>query len=218
MQPLRENPKYVFLQLNLEQRRIYLELGRRWHAHGALEDPQDVFWLLSDETLTFCAGGSTTSRWSAGCAVASAAAASSTSSGRPARRRRFATRTARQSSSRRQTRPRADRQGAMYGIAASTGTATGTARVAATPAEGRQLEAGEILVARFTDPGWTPIFPLAAAVVTEIGGMLSHGAVVAREYGIPAVVNVQHATEAIRSGDRIEVNGADGRVTILERA
>ena len=217
MQPLRENPKYVFLQLNLEQRRIYLELGRRWHAHGALEDPQDIFWLLSDETLTLRRRindeplvGRMRSRirrrrqqyeqW-----AAHPAAPIRDPHGEPIEQPAA-------------TQPRADRPGTMYGIAASTGTATGTARVATTPAEGRQLAAGEILVARFTDPGWTPIFPLAAAVVTEIGGMLSHGAVVAREYGIPAVVNVQHATEAIHSGDRIEVDGAAGRVTILERA
>ena len=71
-------------------------------------------------------------------------------------------------------------------------------------------------MARFTDPGWTPIFPLAAAVVTEIGGMLSHGAIVAREYGIPAVVNVADATSRIATGDLIEVNGASGEVRVLE--
>ena len=70
-------------------------------------------------------------------------------------------------------------------------------------------------MARFTDPGWTPIFPLAAGVVTDIGGRLSHGAIVAREYGIPAVVNVREATSTIVSGQRIRVDGSKGSVEIL---
>ncbi|HJN92973.1 MAG TPA: PEP-utilizing enzyme, partial [Dehalococcoidia bacterium] len=66
-----------------------------------------------------------------------------------------------------------------------------------------------------TDPGWTPIFPIAAAVVTDIGGRLSHGAIVARECGIPAVVNVRRATESIVSGQRVRVDGTKGTVEIL---
>ncbi|MYG90427.1 MAG: hypothetical protein F4188_02845 [Chloroflexi bacterium] len=106
----------------------------------------------------------------------------------------------------------------LRGIAASTGEAEGRAHVAENAATGRELTPGQILVARFTDPGWTPIFPLAAAVVTEIGGVLSHGAIVAREFGIPAVVNVQKATQQIRSGDLLRVDGSSGQVTIVERA
>ena len=90
--------------------------------------------------------------------------------------------------------------------------------VAETAETGRQLTPGQVLVARFTDPGWTPIFPLASAVVTEIGGVLSHGAIVAREFGLPAVVNVRGATTQIQSGDLLRVDGSSGQVTILERA
>ena len=111
-----------------------------------------------------------------------------------------------------------DGPSALRGIAASAGVAEGVAHVADSPAVGREIQSGQILVARFTDPGWTPIFPLAAAVVTEIGGVLSHGAIVAREFGIPAVVNVQKATEIIRSGDTLRVDGSNGEVTILDRA
>jgi rifampicin phosphotransferase len=69
-------------------------------------------------------------------------------------------------------------------------------------------------VAPFTDPGWTPFFPLAAAIVMDLGGMLSHGAVVAREYGIPAVVNTRLATRQIKTGQVITVDGLAGTVTI----
>ena len=75
---------------------------------------------------------------------------------------------------------------------------------------------GANLVAPFTDPGWTPLFVHASAVVTEVGGLMTHGAVVAREYGIPAVVSVQRATERIRTGHHIRVDGTRGFVQILE--
>jgi pyruvate,water dikinase len=77
------------------------------------------------------------------------------------------------------------------------------------------LEPGEILVAPYTDPGWTPYFLAAAGVVVEVGGLLSHGSVVAREYGLPAVVNVGAATRLITTGQSIRVDGHRGLVTIL---
>ncbi len=80
------------------------------------------------------------------------------------------------------------------------------------------LRKGEILVTRFTDPGWTPVLGLVAGVVTEVGGMLSHAAVIGREYGIPAVLNVPGATKALRSGQRVRVDGAIGTVVLLEGA
>src|SRR5262249_46466672 len=83
---------------------------------------------------------------------------------------------------------------ALSGIAASGGRAEGTARVIETLANANRLQPGEILVTRATDPSWTPLFPLAGGLVLEVGGQLSHGAIVAREYGLPAVVNVPDAT------------------------
>ena len=76
------------------------------------------------------------------------------------------------------------------------------------------LEPGEILVAPSTDPGWTPLFLRAAGLVMDVGGVMAHGALVAREYGIPAVVGVQHATERINTGMRITVDGSSGTVII----
>ncbi|WP_345800302.1 PEP/pyruvate-binding domain-containing protein [Microbacterium sp. AZCO] len=103
--------------------------------------------------------------------------------------------------------------GALRGTPASAGTVTATARVILDPV-GAQLEPGEILVAPSTDPGWTPLFLTAGGLVMEMGGANSHGAVVAREYGIPAVVGVPGAVEAIATGDEVTVDGAGGLVTL----
>jgi pyruvate,water dikinase len=84
------------------------------------------------------------------------------------------------------------------------------------PGEGDRLQPGEILVASTTNVGWTPLFPRAGAVVTDIGGSLSHAAIVARELGIPAVVGCGDATIRLRTGDRVRVDGGRGVVEILE--
>lgn len=104
--------------------------------------------------------------------------------------------------------------GTLVGAPASAGTVTGVARVVLDPA-GARLEPGEILVAPSTDPGWTPLFLTAGGLVMEMGGSNSHGAVVAREYGIPAVVGVPGATEAISTGMRVTVDGAAGVVRLV---
>ncbi len=101
----------------------------------------------------------------------------------------------------------------LRGIAASGGVVTAPARIVLTPEDGASIEPGDVLVAPFTDPGWTPLFTIAAAVVMDLGGLLSHGAIVAREYGIPAVVNTRTATTALRTGQMITVDGGTGAVT-----
>jgi pyruvate,water dikinase len=103
--------------------------------------------------------------------------------------------------------------GALLGTAASAGSVTAQARVILDPV-GARIEPGEILVAPSTDPGWTPLFLTAGGLVMEMGGANSHGAVVAREYGIPAVVGVPGATRHIRSGQTIRVDGSKGLVAV----
>jgi len=100
----------------------------------------------------------------------------------------------------------------LRGTPASSGRVTGVARVMRDP-HAAHLAQGEILVAPSTDPGWTPLFLTAGGLVMETGGAMSHGAIVAREYGIPAVVGVAEATERIRTGQRITVDGGAGTVT-----
>ncbi len=101
------------------------------------------------------------------------------------------------------------------GIGVASGRATGLARVVRHPEEGAKLGHGDVLVAPSTDPGWTPLFLRACAIVMEIGGYLSHGAIVAREYGIPAVVNIPGLLKQVRDGDRLLVDGDAGRVVPL---
>ncbi|MFF1309857.1 PEP-utilizing enzyme, partial [Streptomyces sp. NPDC058320] len=104
--------------------------------------------------------------------------------------------------------------GALIGVPVSAGTIEGRARVILDMADA-DLEAGDILVTAFTDPSWSPLFVGIAGLVTEVGGLMTHGAVIAREYGLPAVVGVEQATRLIRDGQRIRVHGTDGYVEIL---
>ncbi|MDX6279281.1 MAG: rifampicin phosphotransferase [Kribbellaceae bacterium] len=104
--------------------------------------------------------------------------------------------------------------GALVGLPVSAGTVEGRARVILDMAEAK-IEAGDILVTAYTDPSWTPLFVVIAGLVTEVGGLMTHGSVIAREYGLPAVVGVEHATRLIRDGQQIRVHGTDGYVEIL---
>jgi len=105
--------------------------------------------------------------------------------------------------------------GALTGLPVSAGTVEGRARVILDMTEA-DLEAGDILVTAYTDPSWTPAFVAIKGLVTEVGGLMTHGAVIAREYGLPAVVGVEHATRLIRDGQRIRVHGTDGYIEILQ--
>ena len=104
--------------------------------------------------------------------------------------------------------------GTLVGLPVSAGTIEGRARVILDMAEA-DLHLGDILVTTATDPSWTPLFVAVKGLVTEVGGLMTHGAVIAREYGLPAVVGVERATMLIRDGQRIRVHGAEGFVEIL---
>jgi pyruvate,water dikinase len=104
--------------------------------------------------------------------------------------------------------------GALVGLPVSAGIVEGRARVVLDMADA-QLEPGDVLVTSYTDPSWTPLFVAIKGLVTEVGGLMTHGAVIAREYGLPAVVGVQDATRLIRDGQRICIHGTDGYVEIL---
>jgi pyruvate,water dikinase len=104
--------------------------------------------------------------------------------------------------------------GALVGKPVSRGAVTGRARVVETLAEAAALEAGEILIAPITDVGWTPYFSLIAGLATDVGSAVSHGAVVAREYGLPAVVNLRVATSRFRTGDLVTLDGDRGTLKL----
>jgi pyruvate,water dikinase len=191
-------------------RRVLLLLGARLHADGSLADPQDIFFLTASELEPVCAGNLA------------------------ADYRTLIQKRRREYSRNQQLHPPplvvdhfdAEAQGSespapdgnvLTGIPVSPGMVAGPARVILRNSHHEQVLPGEILVAPFTDPAWTPYFVPAAALVTDLGGILSHGSIVAREYGIPAVTNVGCATRAIATGDWVEVDGTRGRVTILKR-
>ncbi len=111
--------------------------------------------------------------------------------------------------------PRLGKPGELVGMAASPGTATGPVKVLRNPRD-KSVEKGDVLVAYTTDPGWTPLFVNAAAVVLEIGGVLQHGAVIAREYGKPCVAGVDRVVSKLRDGQKVEVDGSTGVIRLLD--
>jgi len=100
----------------------------------------------------------------------------------------------------------------LTGLGVAAGRASGTAKLIYHPDNGEKLQAGEVLVAPSTDPGWTPLFLRASAIVMETGGFLSHGAIVAREYGIPAVINIPGMMRMVKDRQLITVDGDEGKV------
>jgi len=100
----------------------------------------------------------------------------------------------------------------LEGLGVSAGRACGPAKLLQHPSQEKKLDSGDVLIAPSTDPGWTPLFLRAAAIVLERGGIGSHGAIVAREYGIPAVLNVPGAMRIIKDGQNVVVDGDEGKV------
>lgn len=199
---LRELPKFYIVAVLGEMHRQLLRIGADLASAGTIAEADDVFFLDFDEIRVGLRGADL--------------------HGMVADRRRLYT-----IELRRRRIPRlllsdgtdveaammakSPASGAITGTPASAGTATGRVRVIMDPV-GAHLEPGEILVTPSTDPGWTPLFLTAGALVMEMGGVISHGAVVAREYGIPAVVGVPDATTRLRTGQRVTVDGAAGTI------
>ena len=199
---MRELPKFYIVMLLSEMHRQLLRIGADMASAGTVAAADDVFFLDFDEIRVGLRGAALHSIVTD-------------------RRRLYNTEL------RRRRIPRlllsdgtdveaalmakAPATGALAGTPASAGTATGRVRVILDPV-GAHLEPGEILVAPSTDPGWTPLFMTAGALVMEMGGVISHGAVVAREYGIPAVVGVPDATTRLHTGQTVAVDGAAGTI------
>jgi pyruvate,water dikinase len=203
-------------------RQMLFELGRRLVAAGAIENPEDVFWLEQDELRDGAealkggrkeigrlsdAVGKRRARWQ----VQKLA----TPPTLLPKGRRFMGFDMERWMPARSAEQTGD---TIEGVGASSGEVTARARVLGGPEDFGEMKPGEVLVAGITTPAWTPLFAMASAIVTDVGGPLSHGSIVAREYGIPAVMGTGVATRRIHSGQKVRVDGDAGTVTLLDGA
>jgi rifampicin phosphotransferase len=201
MAGLREMPKFCIILLFARARALLWPVGEELVRAGRLESAEDIFFVTMPEARAALAGTNLRS-----------VVRERRTSYEHELKRRHVPRVLLSDG----TEPTAEEtldaaDGALRGTPASSGTVTARARVILDPTDA-YLEPGEILVAPSTDPGWTPLFLTASGLVMEMGGAMSHGAVVAREYGIPAVVGVPEATEHISTGQQITVDGSAGRI------
>ncbi len=204
--PLRENEKYYGGKWYSGSRRIFAEIGRRLCSKGYLETVEDVYFLTLPELESLFQEKDAErkviktlvqqrkEKWKVDSEVDPPCFVRS--DGKPIFSAGY----------------EPEDPNVLTGAPASGGRVTGKARIIFDPVDGCAFNKGEILVAPFTDPGWTPLFLTAKALVMEVGGVMCHGAVVAREYGIPAVVGVKNATKGINTGDEITVDGDQGKV------
>lgn len=207
---LRESPKFTVVRLLGIARSALLTSGRDLVAAGTLQRPDDLCFLYLDELDALAAEYQWD--WSALVDLRRQAYA--------AERRRHQIPRLLLSDGRAfyagLTAPGDDEDTAMFGSPVSPGVAEGMVHVVRDP-YGTRLTPGEILVCPGTDPSWTPLFLAAGGLITEVGGLMTHGSVVAREYGIPAVVGVHQATERLHTGQRIRMDGTSGRIQLLDR-
>jgi pyruvate,water dikinase len=202
----REETRVIASRAFYQCRRFYKELGHRWAARGILDEPEHIFCL----------------RWSRIRAVLDGEAPAGGVRDRVTGYLRLKTcyrnfdppSVIGVGASIRKLNVRPG-QRMFEGVPCSSGRVEGIARVVKNLDEARALQRGEILVARYTNPGWTPLFNLAGGIVIEEGGLLSHGAVVAREYGIPAVLRIEGATKIFHTGQRLRIDGSAGTVEIV---
>ena len=205
---LREHHKFLMIQVLAEVKAVLVDIGESLAKSGVLDGPEDIWFLTIPEIKA---------------ALGKEQPLQETITTRRAAFAVNAKRTPPRVVTSEGEIPRPNLsvdgapEGALIGSPVSAGIVEGIARVVKDPAT-ETLIPGEILVAPFTDPGWTPLFVNASALVTEVGGLMTHGSVVAREYGIPAVVGVPEATQTIKTGDRLRVNGEAGYVEIIKGA
>jgi rifampicin phosphotransferase len=198
----REDSHYDFSRPLMALQALAAEIGRRLHERGHLESPGDVLYLTDPEVRSWLMGGAPP-RDEAARHIKRRRATYQVVNGRW-QRRRFAGASSASASAGDELR----------GVGASPGVARGPARIVRDEGQFDRLQPGEILVCSYTNPSWTPLFAYAAGVVTDTGGATSHAAIVAREYGIPAVMGARGATERILDGQEILIDGAEGRVVL----
>jgi pyruvate,water dikinase len=211
----RENLRFERTRLFGRVRRIFVALGREFHARDLLAAPADVFYLELEEVLGFCDGTTTTAKLKELVALRRAEFARYAEMPPPADR--FETRGPVQHGNLYQRATgvtNAATDGDLKGIGCCPGVVRGRVRVVTDP-RNAVLKPGEILVAERTDPGWIMLFASAAGLLVERGSLLSHSAIVSREMGIPSIVAIAGITRQLRDGDEVEMNGSTGVVKKL---
>ena len=201
----REYPKYAMISRNFVYKRALMEEAERLVQAGVLREEDDIFYLRFDELQDVVRTQRVDERLIRERKDAFASYQALT----PPRVLTSEGEAVRASYGRSDLSP-----GALVGLAVSAGTVEGRARVVLDLGDAN-IEPNDILVTAYTDPSWTPLFVAIKGLVTEVGGLMTHGAVIAREYGLPAVVGVERATQLIRDGQRIRVHGTEGYVEIL---
>lgn len=200
----RENLKYKLMEGYYLLRKMYLRIGEDIQNRSFLKNANDIFFLTSGEIHSLIQGKT-------------AKEIDKLIQERKERHKLWESEDAPEMIIGRHDAMRVGEDRGLNGIGCSAGIAEGIARVILNTTESGSLNPGEILVTKFTDPGWVPLFLVCKGVVTEIGGFLSHGATVAREYGIPCVANVTGVTTLVHSGDLIRVDGERGQIVILQK-
>ena len=216
---LRERARLKQALLYTRFRRVSLALGAKLTDAGLLEAADDIFFLTSDEVELLASGGEMFPSHARETVALRRRAHAGLSEMTPPDSMQLGFGEYLDMSAPAAARPATDDAGgALRGVAACGGTATARAAILLDVTQSDRLRAGDILVTRQTDPGWGPIFPLISGLVIERGGMLSHGAIIAREFGIPAVVGVKRATELIPHEGRVTVDGNRGAVYVEARS
>jgi rifampicin phosphotransferase len=212
--PMRENSIFDMGMAHPLVRRMFAELAGRLVMAGALNDPDDIYWLEKDELMGLVAG------------LERSEALPNLSDRVPAHKEQWLEalkvmppvmlpeRTGWKKLIHGGEIEKKDGKTILSGVGTSSGVVTAPARVIFSPEDFGNLRPGDVLVAVTTTPAWTPLFAIASAVVTDIGGPLSHSSIVAREYGIPAVMAARNATRTIQNGQILTVDGASGKVVI----
>ncbi len=202
----RDNSRFDLACLNLPRRRAYAELGRRWAQQGRLSAADDIFFLLHNEIEAAATNAAQAAEPPIGARASARRAAYNFWCATPAPD------TIDAHGQPLASLPSAAEGDVLRGLAVSPGCVEGRVRIIDAPQLVHTIQPGDIVVTRSTDPSWTPVFPLLKGLVLEIGGQLSHGAIIAREYGLPAVVNVLGALQHLRDGELITLDATNGCV------
>jgi rifampicin phosphotransferase len=217
---LRDENRDVTTLLSTHLRRVALEFGRRAVDRHALAAQEDIFMLTWNELPLILGDSKAPSDWQmivqarrlererdAGCEAPDLLRVGPSGEALP------------EDQSEGKERPERCRgRLSLYGVGVSAGTVTGKIKIMRSEREVPQLDGSEILVVGVMDPALTPLFPLLRGMIAEMGGLLSHASILAREYGLPAVVNVQGATQKLHEGDKVELDGSTGAICVVEQA